>query len=50
MNDIGRKFLNDFFTLKTGQIPKGREIEGFDESMEEIGKHNYIPKEIIYTK
>lgn len=50
VNDIGRKFLNDFFTLKTGQIPKGKEIEGFEEGMEEISKHNYIPKDIIYKK
>jgi hypothetical protein len=51
INDIGKKFLNDFFTLKTGQLLLGTmQIENFEEGMEEISKHNYIPKEVIYKK
>ena len=51
VNDFGRKFLNEFWTLKTGYEPKDcKEIESIEDSIEELRKHKFIPKEIIYKK
>lgn len=51
VNDFGEKFLTDFLTLKTGNKPKEfRQIESFEESIEELPKHRFIPKEVIYKK
>jgi len=51
VNDIGEKFLNDFLTLKTGHESKDfKKIETIDDALEELKKHNFIPKDIIYKK
>jgi hypothetical protein len=51
VNTFGEKFLTDFLTLKSGHNPtEFRQIECFKESIEEIKKHEFIPKEIIFKK
>ncbi len=51
VNDFGKKFLNDFLTTKTGIPAVGyKEIEDGNETLEELKKHTYIPKKIIYKK
>ena len=50
VNDIGRKF-SDFYELKTGEKLKDRqEFSNTKQGIEEIKKHIYIPKKIIYNK
>lgn len=51
INKLGNKFLTDFLTRKTGNAPeKFTEIEDLKEAIEEMKKHKFIPKEIIYKK
>ncbi len=51
VNDFGEKFLSEFMTLKTGQKHKDfKQIENIDEAIDEIKKHSFIPKQIIYKK
>lgn len=50
VNDIGRKF-SDFYELKTGEKFKDRqEFSNTEQGIEEIKKHIYVPKKIIYKK
>jgi hypothetical protein len=51
VNDFGSKFLNDFLTEKTGHEPKDHmQIENLEDSLEELKKQKFIPKNIIYKK
>lgn len=50
VNDIGRKFA-DFFELKSGEKLKDRrEFSDTAKGIEEIKKHKFVPKNIIYGK
>ncbi len=50
INDIGRKFAS-FYEIKSGEKIKDRkEISDSDKGIEEIKKHQYVPKKIIYGK
>jgi hypothetical protein len=50
INDIGRKFAH-FYELKSGEnIKDNREFSDTEKGIEEIKKHKYIPKKIIYGK
>lgn len=51
INSFGKKFLSEFLTIKTGHKPKEqKQIYNLEEAIEEIKKHNFIPKDIIYKK
>jgi hypothetical protein len=51
VNDFGKKFGEEFMTLKTGQELKDyKEIKTIKDSFEEFKKHKFIPKEVIYKK
>lgn len=51
VNAFGEKFLTEFLPLKTGQAPKKyQQIESLEESMAELSKHKFIPKDVIYKK
>ncbi len=50
VNGIGRKF-GDFYELKTGEKLRDRqEFSDTKQGIEEIKKHIYVPKKIIYKK
>lgn len=51
VNSFGEKFITEFLTLKTGHAPKEyKRIENYEESIEELKSHKFIPKNIIYKK
>ena len=51
VNNFGKIFLSEFMTLKTGdEHEEFKQIESFEETIEEIKKHKFLPKEIIYKK
>ena len=50
VNDIGRKFA-DFYEFKNGEKLKDKqEFSDTEKGIEEIKKHKYVPKNIIYGK
>ncbi|MFY7943890.1 MAG: hypothetical protein ACOVNZ_04875 [Crocinitomicaceae bacterium] len=51
VNNFGERFMSEFITLKTGQTPKEYiKIENLEDTIEELQKHKFIPKNIIYKK
>lgn len=51
VNDFGQKFLNDFLSEKTGITPTVyNQIDNIEDALEELKKHEFIPKHIIYKK
>ena len=51
VNDFGEKLQTNFLPLKTGQKLKDlTQIESAEETLEELKKHKFIPKDIIYKK
>lgn len=51
VNAFGEKFSTEFLTLKAGHKPKEyKQIESIDEFMEELQKHKFLPKDVIYKK
>jgi len=51
VNAFGEKFLTEFLTVKTGHQPKEFEqIESIEDTIEEIKKHKFIPKGVIFKK
>ena len=51
VNELGFKFLNDFYTLKTGIKPSDKLItDDFEKGINLIKSMKHIPKDIIYKK
>jgi hypothetical protein len=51
VNDFGEKLQTEFLPLKTGQeLKELTQIKSLEESAEELKKHKFIPKDIIYIK
>jgi hypothetical protein len=51
VNDLGFKFQNDFYTMKTGIVPVDKIItDDFEKGMNLIKSMKHIPKDIIYKK
>lgn len=51
INNFGEVLGNDFLTMKTSYpLQELRQISDFDKGIEEINKHRFIPKEVIYKK
>ncbi|KGO86693.1 hypothetical protein [Flavobacterium suncheonense] len=51
VNSLGENLFGDFFTFKTGQVCVNRsEIENLENGWEEMKKHQFVPKEIVYKK
>jgi hypothetical protein len=51
VNNFGERFMTEFITLKTGQAVKEHiKIEDLEDTIEELQKHKFIPKNIIYKK
>lgn len=49
INKLGNNFLTDFLTKKSGKAPDSFiEIEDLMDTIDEMKKHKFIPKEIIY--
>ncbi len=51
VNDFGEKLQTKFLPIKTGQeLKELTQIESLKESLEELKKHKFIPKKVIYKK
>jgi hypothetical protein len=51
VNQLGFKFQNDFYTLKTGNKPSDKLVDDdYEKGMNTIKSMKYIPKDIIYKK
>lgn len=51
VNDFGEKFQTKFLPIKTGQeLKELTQIELVEDSLEELKKHKFIPKKVIYKK
>ena len=51
VNELGFKFQNDFYTLKTGIKPSDKLItDDFEKGMNTIKTMKHIPKDFIYKK
>lgn len=51
INKIGAVLHSEFLPLKTGyELQDHKQIESLEDSLKEIRKHKFIPKDVIYTK
>lgn len=51
INELGRRFLNEFYTMKTGiEASDKRVIDNVEEGIEQIKLMEYLPKHLIYKK
>jgi hypothetical protein len=51
VNDFGEKLQTKFLPIKTGQeLKELTQIESLEDSLEELKKHKFIPKKVIYKK
>jgi hypothetical protein len=51
VNDFGQKLQTKFLPLKTGyELKENIQIESFEESIKELKKHRFIPKNVLFKK